>query len=203
LSWALTWKLNETDEMPDGLGPIEVDRAEVHSVYCVTDAGRHLATFNLIMQQSAGEVEESYLAEANYACRVIRTGNADTDYNCHGWIFTGGQYALRSDDIPSILADNHYQPVDEPQPGDLIIYREATGKISHTGMVRSVMAEGMVLIESKWGPLGRFLHSPDDQPYGLEHTYYRSPRDGHLLVVVDDRNPSSPAELAPNSAPAQ
>jgi hypothetical protein len=47
------------------------------------------------------------------------------------------------------------------------------------------VAEGQpVLVESKWGNLGVFLHPADKTPYGTEFTFYRSARSGHLLVGV-------------------
>jgi len=39
-------------------------------------------------------------------------------------------------------------------------------------------------VESKWGPLGRYLHPPECQPWGGHFSYYRSSRDGHQLRIV-------------------
>ena len=46
---------------------------------------------------------------------------------------------------------------------------------------------GGVLIESKWGFLGRFLHEPKNQCYSQDFAYYRSPRQGHLLRIEQPR----------------
>ncbi|MCR4412440.1 MAG: hypothetical protein NUV77_08465 [Thermoguttaceae bacterium] len=186
----LAWSLNQADECPIPPAPLLVDREEVPQFHLVTDAGRRLPVYNLIVAQSATEFEEAFIAERHFACRVIRTGDPDPTHNCHGWVFTQGRFALRPEDVEEILADNHYEKVTDPQPGDLIIYRNLDGQIEHTGLVRSVIAGEIVLIESKWGPLGRFLHAPEDQPYGTDYAYYRSPRPGHLVTIVEE--PRSP-----------
>jgi hypothetical protein len=182
----LAWSLNQPDECPSPPGPLLVDREEIPHFHLLTDAGRRLPVYNLIVMQSATEFEEAFIAERHFACRVIRTGDPDPTHNCHGWVFTQGRFALRPEDVEAILADNHYEKVTEPQPGDLIVYRSVDGQIEHTGLVRSVIAGEIVLIESKWGPLGRFLHAPEDQPYGTDYAYYRSPRPGHLVTIVEE-----------------
>jgi hypothetical protein len=102
--------------------------------------------------------------------------------NCHGWIFTGGRYWIPVEDVDLILDDNGYGRVPAPVPGDLAIYRDADGTPVHTGVVRAGGGDGPVLIESKWGGMGRFVHPPQVHPYGeTTITYYRSPRRGHLL----------------------
>jgi hypothetical protein len=104
--------------------------------------------------------------------------------NCHGWVYTGGRFAIQSRFIPTLLADNGYEEVLEPQADDLVIYRAESGSVEHTGLVRMVGDDGLVLVESKWGPLGVYLHPVESQPYGTGHKFYRSPRAGHLVTVV-------------------
>ncbi len=103
--------------------------------------------------------------------------------NCHGWVFTGGKYYLQCDDVERILEDNGYELCQSPQPGDLIVYRNPSGGISHTGLVQTVYLGGMVVIDSKWGLGGRFIHGPEQQPYGNRFGYYRSARQGHALAI--------------------
>ena len=68
------------------------------------------------------------------------------------------------------------------------IYRDAAGTISHSGLVRSAPRGGPVLIESKWGRLGRYVHQPADIPLLYsEYTYYRSKRVGHVLRGLPER----------------
>jgi hypothetical protein len=103
---------------------------------------------------------------------------------CHGWTFTGGRHMITEQSVEMILRDNGYQEVDQPRPGDLIIYRDqSSGQIVHSGIVRAIGEEGYVLVESKWGPQGRYLHEAKVQGYSRHYTYYRSSqRKGHLLL---------------------
>jgi hypothetical protein len=73
--------------------------------------------------------------------------------------------------------------VEEPKEGDLIVYYEDANltSILHSGVVRATGRDGFVLIESKWGVAGRFLHAPEAQPYSQHFAYVRSSREGHLL----------------------
>jgi len=122
------------------------------------------------------------LAASDFQTKVLRLTGPNADCNCHGWIFTGGQYGIRNSDVPMILADNGYLRVESPQEGDLAIY-DNRGEYTHSGRVRLTRPEGGVLIESKWGPFGVFLHALDAQPFSGVCTFYRSPRSGHRLEI--------------------
>jgi hypothetical protein len=128
--------------------------------------------------------------------RLLRTGAASWGSNCHGWVFTAGQYLLAGEAVDPILRDNGYQPVATPRPGDLVVYRAGhSGSVAHTGVVRLADPD-LLLVESKWNELGVYLHRPEDYHprLGLTCEYYRSPRRGHLLHGLD---PASPSETAP------
>jgi len=120
----------------------------------------------------------------NHPLTLIRTAPPDPASNCHGWVFTGGRYWVRDADVDQILADNGYHETTEPQAGDLIVYRGASGEVAHTAVVR--VAGDMVLVEGKWGSMGCYLHAPDQYPYGYGWSFYRSPRRGHLLRLPGD-----------------
>jgi hypothetical protein len=74
--------------------------------------------------------------------------------------------------------------VTDPRPGDLAIYRDSK-EISHTGIVRAIVNGMPPLVEGKWGWMGVFLHPVGDSIYGGKYTYYRSPREGHLLAGLE------------------
>jgi hypothetical protein len=114
--------------------------------------------------------------------KLIKTANADASSNCHGWVFASGRFHVRGFHVDPILSDNAYSEVPQPQPGDVIVYRDSSGTPVHTGVVRFAGSDTM-LIESKWGQMGRFLHTPENQPYSSEWKYYRSSRDGHALQI--------------------
>ena len=83
-----------------------------------------------------------------------------------------------------------------PQAGDLVVYRDGGGQVSHTGIVYSAVPGGLVLVESKWGKGGRFIHPVDAQPYPGPWTYYRADRPGHLLRGLGDE-PARPTPPTP------
>jgi hypothetical protein len=157
-----------------------------------TDRGR-VISFRINPDDSspnAGD-EADMLGKSGLTWRVIRTGLPDARYSCHGWVFTGVPCHLTGRDVELILKENDYREVAAPAAGDVIVYRDARGAIAHSGLVRAAAPDGLVLVESKWGALGRYVHRPEDQKYGLEYRYFRSLRSGHRLAAV-----SSPADGA-------
>jgi hypothetical protein len=125
------------------------------------------------------------MTSEGYADRRIERAGKDPSANCHGWVFTGGQYLLTSQCVETILADNEYQVVAQPRPGDVIVYRDAFDLILHSGLVRLALDDGLVLIESKWGLDARYLHLPEDQGYSQWFKYYRrqqSPSPGSAVA---------------------
>jgi hypothetical protein len=81
--------------------------------------------------------------------------------------------------LGQLLEHNAYSIVTLPRVGDVVVYRDPTNdQVVHTGLVRVAGADGLVLVESKWGWMGRYLHAPLDQPYGGEYVFYRSSRPG-------------------------
>jgi hypothetical protein len=136
----------------------------------VTDRGREVELFRWVNYATLGQ--DDILADAD-------DGNA----NCHGWVFTEGGYFLKDPDVEQILRDNGYQPCAKPRTGDLVVYRNPDGAITHTGVVQVTMLGKASLIESKWGMERRFVHPPHVQPYGTLYTFYRSPRQGHSLTI--------------------
>ncbi len=121
--------------------------------------------------------------------QVLRRQPADDRSNCHGWVFSGGRFWIGGLSVDPILRDNGYQVVDEPQPGDLAVFRDSEGKINHTALVRYRSPGMPVMVESKWGCIGVYLHPVEISVYGTNFTYYRSPRPGHLLAGLGGPSP--------------
>lgn len=158
-------------------------------MYGVTDLGRTIPL--LQFEPTDGHFEASELIPEPFRARVIVADSAHSTANCHGWIFTGGQYLVQSRHVDSILEDNGYRIVSEAGVGDVIVYRDDAGVPIHTGIVKAVGREGFVLIESKWGALDTYYHLPDDQVYSMNYAFYRSSRDGHAIHLLM-RSPSQP-----------
>jgi hypothetical protein len=149
-----------------------------------TDGGHHVYLGQACEQRAAPQIsaaERQVLTNLGMGERVIRLAPASDVCNCHGWVFTGGRYWMSPDDVERILVDNGYQPVSDPRPGDLAIYR-AGQVITHTALVRTAGGGSPVLVEGKWGWMGVFLHPVGDSCYGTNYTFYRGPRSGHVLA---------------------
>ncbi len=111
----------------------------------------------------------------------MRTAPLDVTCNCLGWIFGDGRHPLFNDSLDMILEDNGYYPVSAPLRDDLVVYAKPGGPAVHVGVVRLV-EDDLVLVESKWGLAGRFLHRIDCVPYPSAHfTFYRTSRGNHRL----------------------
>lgn len=161
-------------------------------VQATTDHGRRIPLREVNEVRSTefrNTAEERVLSDLHCYGRVIRVTAPDDVCNCHGWVFTGGQYWLPGAEVDNILTDNGYVAVTDPRPGDLAIYRNGRDVI-HTGVVRAIVNGMPPLVEGKWGWMGVYLHPVADSIYGASFSYYRSPREGHLLAGL---------ESAPNS----
>ena len=131
-----------------------------------------------------GETEQQTILATQIAEYIIRRGPADDASNCHGWVFAGGKFAILGREVETILAENDYEPVPAPLPGDLCLYRNDADGVAHTAIVRSVLEDGTVLVEGKWGRLGVFLHPVDHCVYGTHYTYHRTDRGTHVLRSI-------------------
>lgn len=159
-----------------------------------TDQGRPIGLFHFAIHTPAAAVERFMQASEDQQRTVIRLADANPAANCHGWVFTGGQFGIRDTDVRAILDDNGYAPVSDPREGDLALYLR-DGHITHTGLARQLDPNGPILIESKWGPFGLYLHPPGKQPFSGQCHFYRSPRTGNLLAITPA---SSPQALSPS-----
>jgi hypothetical protein len=160
------------------------------SKLALTDRGRaiRLYTRSFIDKSEVARIEKE--AKRIFSLDFIRVSEPDSVCNCHGWIFTNGQYWVPTEKVDLILADNDYHKVEYPRVTDLIIYRDSLGQIVHSGLVR-LADDNLVLVESKWGHSGRYLHRPADQTYSTVWDFYRSHRQGHLLPVREDGSASA------------
>jgi hypothetical protein len=157
----------------------------------VTDLGREITLFQYDASKSPETLGDILVEQEELSQKVIRVAGPDAACNCHGWVFTSGRYGVASEDVDKILADNGYQIVEEPREGDVIIYRDDLDRVRHTGLIRFVGADGLVLVESKWGSLGIYLHAPADQPYGRFFHFYHSSRPDHALSMKPAASPRS------------
>lgn len=150
---------------------------DVPGVTLLTDQGTPIGVKRLSEAVAPGEVPDGYDG------RLIVAGGQDALSNCHGWVFTDGEFCVDGARVDDILRDNGYTQVGDPEPSDLIIYRDQDGIPIHTGVVKATGKKGFVLVESKWGQLDVYWHTPADQRYADHWEYWRSPRVGHRLDI--------------------
>ncbi len=184
---ATTFKDNDLVQAVDGTAPLE----DQPSHWAQTDTGRSVPLYVLAQPEPntpyRSADDATYLQNHRLQFRVILEKTKSDDYNCHGWVFTGGRYWVRGGSVDMILQDNGYRVMSSPQIGDLAIYREANGQVAHSGVVCGFTRDQEVLVESKWGRLGRFIHRSDQHGYpDTTCTYYSSLRTGHLLRILDE-----------------
>lgn len=114
---------------------------------------------------------------------ILRSGPTKM-YNCHGLTFANRRAWVENvppldpttvQSIEGVLEEDGYRPVNlqEVEIGDVAAYREdPDGHIHHTGIVVQVdsafgeMTNQVLLIMSKWGQNGEFLHTPNVVPPG-------------------------------------
>jgi hypothetical protein len=177
------------DRTPKGESVKEIVPSPVY-----TDRGRPIRVGSWIAPNPSPIVprpEAEVFAADRPPENAIRTAPSDPSYNCHGWTFCGGRYVLTGDQVPIILQDNGYERISDPVPGDLAVYRDES-QVVHTGIVRTACGGVPILVESKWGELGRFIHPAQLWPYAGAHCeFYRSSRWGHLLRGLDSASSSA------------
>lgn len=162
------------------------------AVLARTDAGTSVPLFTVSpsVGGATSVAEARYLHDQRLDGKAIQTAPADLQCNCHGWVFAGGRYWLRGNQVETVLKDNGYQAVEKPHKGDVAIFRNQMGEVTHSGLVRTGSGS-TILIESKWGRFGRFVHGPDEHAYrGNQITYYRSSRGTHRLDGLGDSAPT-------------
>lgn len=180
----------EPDFRIDAIGGQSADQflQEVETQWAVTDAGEMVPLFTVPLDTISSLIDDdTEMMTTNLGLALIRTEPVDVRYNCHGYVFTEGRFWVRGAAVEGILQDNGYQATKTPRPGDVAVYRdEETNEVAHTGLVRTVLPSGAVLIESKMGSCGRYVHGADKHPYPYTTlTYYHTPRLNHLLTGLD------------------
>lgn len=167
----------------DALTPPPMNLVEIPNSLARTDKGTPIPLLvNEDQQRLTAAQEMSLLKNLGITLGLIRKAPPDPVSNCHGWVFAGGLYHLGGRWVPPILEENAYQQIENPEVGDLVVYRNDVGEVLHTGVVRALGYSGLVLIESKWSLWGRYLHEAATQCYSSHYTFYHSPRQGHMLA---------------------
>ncbi len=150
-------------------------KPEESSIIVQTRLGRDIDN-NQLNELSHFELATSNNFEKKYPNAITRTA-LNTIYNCHGMTFASRRTSIfDSTLINAILEDDGYVEVqiNEVLPGDVIIYRSASGDVEHSGVVISIPRDSInnPQIVSKWGKFSEKIHWMNDCPYDSSYVKY-------------------------------
>jgi hypothetical protein len=161
---------------------------EAASPVALTDGGRRIRLHTMppaaLPAAMLQDMEAEMAREWGPSLGLLRTRPPDGRSDCHGWVFTEGNWWILGADVGAILQDNGYESVTAPAVGDLVVYWLGPGRVTHSGVVFATANGGTILVESKWAWLGTYVHPASVHPYGGRPVYYRSARAGHRLTVT-------------------
>ena len=80
------------------------------------------------------------------------------DTDCHGVTFANGEYWINDDEVDKILDKGGYKPTNQPQTGDILVYREGEAVV-HSVTVTKVDALGKVTEVSGLGGIESVEHT--------------------------------------------
>lgn len=126
-----------------------------------------------------------FVAQYEARLRTKATGR----YNCHGLTFGARRTCIDdASSISKILADDGYQLVENTgvMPGDVVLYYDYDGTVSHSGIVVEVPGDPMnfVRVVSKWGvPGAEYLHWVHRSPYGVDYKFYRMDHSAESAIL--------------------
>ncbi len=142
------------------------------------------------LQQAERELtaeEKAYLIGANDDPDSTLISDPSSLYNCHSYAWyrnsTSNPYWIGN--IDEYLDDSTLIETNVPgvplQVNDIIVYYEDIFHIivTHSGIVDSISPNGEVMIRSKWGTGGLYLHSVNSIP-----KTYKGKYDGNDIIVV-------------------
>ncbi len=114
------------------------------------------------------------IMKQNHPNALLRSITAT--YNCIGLVIASRRTWVDPEHLPSILVQDGYRLLrgpEEAEVGDVVVYRDKSGEISHVGLVSrkkiSDPQNGMDYLQvlSKWGADGEYFHDLTDLPYLL------------------------------------
>jgi hypothetical protein len=105
----------------------------------------------------------------------LRVRSLDSTYNCVGLVFASRRAAVDPDQLPRIFEDDSYARLSsrgEAAPGDVAVYRDTSGAITHVGIIIAIEKDiraGILRFQilSQWGRDGEYLHDGEDVPAPL------------------------------------
>lgn len=98
-------------------------------------------------------------------------------YNCHGLVFAARRTCVdASESVWKMIKEDGYEQVGAPAlAGDVILYFDSSGDVTHSGIVVGWNKEWQVAqVVSKWGKWREVIHWQHQCPYASSDVrYYR------------------------------
>lgn len=106
-------------------------------------------------------------------------------YNCVGMVFANRRTCIEPSHVQMILDEDGFRET-KPEhvlPGDIVVYRDEGGEISHVAIVVSheadlAKAKWKTIVLSQWGADGEYIHDFEDvhQTLGRPDKFYSEKR---------------------------
>jgi hypothetical protein len=101
--------------------------------------------------------------------------SSSSTYNCVGHLFAARRTWVESDHLLTILERDGYSPFQDVQKlwvGDMVVYENPQGETTHVAQVTEIQLDvevggRKVIVLSKWGVYGEYLHELLDVPSRL------------------------------------
>ena len=100
----------------------------------------------------------------------VRPRALSSEYNCVGMVFASRRTWVEDYHVEFILREDGYRVVSQlhdVMEGDIVVYRDDEGRVSHVGLVISAVPEVAsgrlaITVLSQWGADGEYLHDIGD-----------------------------------------
>lgn len=99
-------------------------------------------------------------------------------YNCHGLTFASRRTQPDEESLGRVLSEDGYRELgeqDEVRPGDVVLYYDLDGDVTHSGIVvdvRECMSVRVPFVWSKWGHWREVIHNVKYCPYDAARLRY-------------------------------
>lgn len=121
----------------------------------------------LLLSKQELEEARAYVLEQRPRVHARSLSNI---YNCMGMVFASRRTWIHTDQLEMILKEDEYRLLNdlaELERGDIAVYRDFEGKVSHVGIVAEAglylnSGQRQVVVLSQWGQAGEFFHSAED-----------------------------------------
>lgn len=133
-----------------------------------TKRGRHIPNEQKAPEHPVRMAEAERIWTSRY--QSLKTRSLESSYNCVGMVFASRRTWVEPEHVGTILQQDGYRQFNNPaelMAGDVVIYRDGDGEVTHVGLVACVrpnveQASWEITVLSQWGRDGEYFHRIDD-----------------------------------------